>query len=575
MQFQCLIMRHILKPFRLIKLTLLLFTPALMAGSISPYLAAEFDLKLTNTSEIHLSQQSYRPEQIQFNQLQFDLTDKHISITSSIDENANNPVTQAQSFKLTNWDNEYLPLLNNVPLNINGKSLALSISDDETHFILASDKETVLFSSTGQRLWHHLETSTTISTLISVDRKYVISLFSNGVLRWLNYADGTPLFSLYISPETRNWIIWSPQGYYDTSSPFFNPLRFDTTTSGSHSLSQLRDILFSPENIALTLSAENRPTSEILNKGPVFPEVSLKIKDEQRVDLCIKTMASSPHDAMFTVNGVTTSRSEANPVKENSRPDCQFEAQAKLSPQQTINNISVSAVSKASSTRSLPVTQSVEFRSSLPSSSRTAILIPHYSAKKKLPKLLNSEQRIQPPISQALQKLNNTTYDAFILYLAADCNVIDNDIELLSADGLNNIRLSQLSFVLQNVNIINSLIAIDCTITSDTVNTLATKRLIYNFIADTGRTTIAQFITKQQLKLAPKKQTILESVIIDALQGEADLDDDLSIYSTELLDYINQNLPLKNFELTGDKGNFYIYKDLRNKFELPLTKQVL
>jgi len=551
----------------------LLFAPALMAGSISPYLAAEFDLKLTNTSGIRLSQQSYRTEQIQFNQLQFDLTDKHISTATSIDENANSPVTQAQSFKLTNWDKEYLPLLNNVPLNINGKSLALSISDDEEHFVLASDKETVLFTSTGKRVWHHIETATTISTLISVDKKFVISLFSNGVLRWLNYADGTPLFSLFISPETRDWIIWTPQGYYDASSPFFNPLRFDTTSSASHSLSQLRDTLFSPENIALTLSAENRPTSGISNNELVLPEVSFKVKDEQQVDLCIKTLSSSPHDAMVAVNNVTFSRSVANPVKANSRPDCQFEAQAKLLPQQTIYNISVSAVSKPSSTRSLPVTQSVEFRSSLPSSSRTAILIPHYSAKKKLPKLLNSGQRIQSPISQAIQKLNNTTYDAFILYLAADCNVVENDIDLFSGDGRNNIRLSQLSYVLQNVNIINSLIAIDCKIAADTVNTLATKRLLYNFIADTGRSTIAQFITKQQLALATKKQTILESVIIDALQGEADLDDDLSINSAELLDYINQNLPLKNFELTGYRGNFYIYKDLQNNFDLPLKKQ--
>ena len=562
-------MRQILSPSRFIRLALLLFAPALLASPISPYLAAEFSLKLTNTSGIQLSQQNYQPWQIQFNQLQFNLIDKHISSAASIDENRNTPITQAQSFTLSNWENEYLPLLNNVPVKITGKSLALSISDDEKHFVLASDKETVLFSRSGKRLWHHAEVSTTISTLISVNKKYIISLFSNGVLRWLNYTDGKPLFSLYLSPETRDWIIWTPQGYFDTSSAFFNPLLFDTSTSVSNSLSQLREMLFSPEKITAALSIEGNQTYRIPENALMLPEASFKIKDGQSVDLCIKTPSSSVHDAIVAINGVTVSRKPAV----NTSSGCQFQTQVKLSTQDKIKNIRVTAVSQQTSTRSLPVTQSLNSKPEESSSRQTAFLIPQHSKQTKLIKLLNNNYKIQHPVKQSLERLNNAKFNAFILYLYGNCTLGENDIELVSRDGNENIKLSELSHRLQNVNIIDSLIAIECIVATNTANMLATKRLIYNFMADTGRSTIAQFITKEQLKLATSKQTILESVVSEALEGEADLNDDLSINSEELLDYITRNLPLKNFELTGDQGIYYIYNDQQNSFDIPLKKQ--
>ena len=568
-------MRHILSLSRFTELTLLLFTPALMADSISPYLDIEFDLKLNRDSGTYLSQQSYHLGLIQFNQLQFDLSEKTTSISMGIDENANNPITQAQSFKLTNWDNEYLPLLNNVPLNVSGKSLALSISDDEKHFVLATDKETVLFSSTGKRLWHHIETDTTISTLISVDKKFVISLFNNGVLRWLNYADGTSLFSLYISPETHDWIIWNPQGYYDTSSSFFNPLRFNTATSTKHSLAQLREQLFSPEKITDTLTGDNNPSNNISFSTQALPEVSFKVKDDLQVNICIRASQTSPHDTVIAFNGVTVSRNVAEPVNNEAKAssDCQFKTQTTLSRQNNINSIHVSAVSKRLSTRSKAAIIKTGYKSSHPVSDNTVIIIPRTSRHTKLASLFNNEHRIELPVNQAIQKLDNSVFDSFVLYLAADCNILENDISLHSRDGRYKIKLSQLSHQLQNVNIIDSLVAIDCVVTSNMVNTLTAKRHIYNFIADTGRSLIAQFITKEQLKSVREKQSALESVVIDALQGEADHDDDLLIDSAELLDYIKQNLPLKNFELSGDQGVFYIYKDRQNNFNLPIKLQ--
>lgn len=557
---------------------LLVWPVAVFSEALSPYLNPSDQLQLKALSGHEIALSPYKPYQIQFGRQQFNLVEKTI-----IKQKQSSPLpyiakVSAQSFNLRNWDNEYLPLLNNTPLRLQGKSLAISIKEDETQFVIASDQETVLFSNSGKRIWSQAETELSISVLISPDHKYVINRYANGVTQWRRYTDGKVLFSLFLSPSTNNWIIWTPEGYYDSSNPFFTPLQFDTQKTKNIQLAQLRAHLFRPDIIHSIVSGQIEsptPVSATQN-NPVVPSISFSGKLYETASICIETPEVSQHKVLLSNNGVTIKNSLIKAGEKNLPTGCQHQAQLKFSPYNEIREVGIRAISTSSGYYSKKLIQKVDFSTITPTKNHTAVLILTPPGKNRLSQLSIAFNQAKPKtitkkqFNQELATLNRRNTESIVLYIAASCDTDSNDIYFKDNNGKTILRLNQLSQALQNLDIVKSLIVLDCIAESKKIDFLLTKRLIHNFIANTGRSIVSQFITREHLKLSAQKQSILENTLHSALLGDADLNDDLVINSNELLTYLQQTLELNTFEYTGSNGVVFIHNNSLSSFDLPL-----
>jgi hypothetical protein len=52
---------------------------------------------------------------------------------------------------------------------------------------------------------------------ISGDGRYVIAAYGDGTIRWHRLSDGTEVLALFVNARTREWVLWTPQGYYASS----------------------------------------------------------------------------------------------------------------------------------------------------------------------------------------------------------------------------------------------------------------------------------------------------------------------------------------------------------------------
>ena len=47
--------------------------------------------------------------------------------------------------------------------------------------------------------------------------RYVVVAYGDGTIRWLRLSDGEEVLALFVNTETREWVLWTPQGYYASS----------------------------------------------------------------------------------------------------------------------------------------------------------------------------------------------------------------------------------------------------------------------------------------------------------------------------------------------------------------------
>lgn len=51
----------------------------------------------------------------------------------------------------------------------------------------------------------------------SGDGRLVVAALSDGTLRWYGAEDGRPLLSLFVHPDRKHWVAWTPSGFYDAT----------------------------------------------------------------------------------------------------------------------------------------------------------------------------------------------------------------------------------------------------------------------------------------------------------------------------------------------------------------------
>jgi WD40 repeat protein len=127
---------------------------------------------------------------------------------------------QVPGLVVTDWENGMHPKVNGHPitLSMNEAGRSLAILPDNKHFLLGCDFSLRLLDGEGKETWA-LPTPGTIWQLnVSKDGSKGVALLNDGTIRWLNVKDGTLLMSVFVHNDQKQWVAWSPGGYYDSAA---------------------------------------------------------------------------------------------------------------------------------------------------------------------------------------------------------------------------------------------------------------------------------------------------------------------------------------------------------------------
>lgn len=150
----------------------------------------------------------------------------------------------------------------------------------------------------------------------SYDGRFVIAAFRDGSIKWYDQNNGELLLTLYIDPNREEWILFTPDGYYDTSSVLGADMaawhinRGAEKTPLTAKLSQFPQKLYRPDiiNSVINMKAGSQRKNEIpnleytefkdflangisVNPGKYRVEIDSKLK---KLDLSFKIKSPTP-----------------------------------------------------------------------------------------------------------------------------------------------------------------------------------------------------------------------------------------------------------------------------------------
>jgi WD40 repeat protein len=124
------------------------------------------------------------------------------------------------NINVTDWQNSISPKINSTPttfLSGHNRSISVDVSGRTKRVVFGTQSSIYCVSLTGDVLW---KTSVQVAAWcvnISDDEKVIIAGLSDGTIRWYSMDDGKLLFSLFLHPDKKRWVLWSPEGYFDCS----------------------------------------------------------------------------------------------------------------------------------------------------------------------------------------------------------------------------------------------------------------------------------------------------------------------------------------------------------------------
>jgi WD40 repeat protein len=118
------------------------------------------------------------------------------------------------------WRNGSRPKFGGEPirLDVNERSQSLAIAHDNQQFVVGSDFFLRAFDKDGVSRWPPKQAPGVFwGVNLSQDGRLAVAAAGDGTIRWYRMSDGRELLALFIEREQREWIAWTPKGYYMAS----------------------------------------------------------------------------------------------------------------------------------------------------------------------------------------------------------------------------------------------------------------------------------------------------------------------------------------------------------------------
>lgn len=129
------------------------------------------------------------------------------------------PLISAPGLTVSDWKDSFSPEVNGKPLVLDQHetSRSLAIAPDGGSLLLGTDWWLRLFDREGQERWKVPVPGVAWGVIIPRNGLVAVAAFSDGTIRWYRLSDGQELLALFPHANRKDWVLWTPAGYYDAS----------------------------------------------------------------------------------------------------------------------------------------------------------------------------------------------------------------------------------------------------------------------------------------------------------------------------------------------------------------------
>ena len=124
-----------------------------------------------------------------------------------------------EGLEINGWRNGTSPTLDGhaLPLEKYDRVLSLAIAPDAKRFFLGSTFGLVAFDDTGTEIWRRPTPAEVPAVNATRDGRIVVSNGTDGTIRWHRADDGRELLALQVLPNKTDWVLWTPEGFYEAT----------------------------------------------------------------------------------------------------------------------------------------------------------------------------------------------------------------------------------------------------------------------------------------------------------------------------------------------------------------------
>ncbi len=226
---------------------------------------------------------------------------------------------------IANWFDTDHPQIHGQSLTLrhHESSYSLALSWQSVGFLLGTEWNLRYYESPDTIRWALPIPGFAWAVNLSPDGRYALAAFGDGTVRWYKTANGQEVLALYIHPDRKRWIVWTPEGFYDAAPGAESLIGYHINQGPDReakfvSAAQMEQRYYRPDLIARRLSADgDRLIAEAVNSlGDVAktladglpPELELVSSRLDGFDLLLE-FRIKPHNGgvgriVYTVNGV-------------------------------------------------------------------------------------------------------------------------------------------------------------------------------------------------------------------------------------------------------------------------------
>jgi WD40 repeat protein len=141
-----------------------------------------------------------------------------------------------EGLTIDGWQNGTSPTLNGRALLFTNYDIgrSLAIAPGAKRFYLGSSYALTAFDDTGAQKWQQTSRNEVWAVNASKDGRVVVTADTDGALRWRRADDGRELLALQVLPNKEggpakwNWVLWTPEGFYEATSGAQDVLKWVT-----------------------------------------------------------------------------------------------------------------------------------------------------------------------------------------------------------------------------------------------------------------------------------------------------------------------------------------------------------
>jgi len=179
---------------------------------------------------------------------------------------------------ITDWYDGKPPKINSKEVDFLHKtgSYSVDISKDAKKIVFGSSSNIYCTDAGGTKLWDAPVQGIPWSVNISDNDKVVVASLADGTIGWYSMEDGTLLFSLFLHPDNKRWVLWSPKGAFDCSQGADNLIGWHVNQGPDkealyYPASQFFEKFYTPNLGARILSGEEITGSDLSLTGFKLP----------------------------------------------------------------------------------------------------------------------------------------------------------------------------------------------------------------------------------------------------------------------------------------------------------------